>query len=137
MIESREARAVQPAKPGLPTQIVLSSSCLLSVKFEDHDGQSGIATIRVPVNLNDEGIRICRTNRKWLRQIDAIPRFVGCSSAERCMWSMLVVPIQVTVHSPLERTNTDRQDCQPEPDSQRPEQSLDFAVERTAGEPCP
>ena len=124
---TRSSRPKQPAESGLPPQILFISCCLLSGKPKGHDGYSEIATIRLPVNLNDDEIRIHRSHRNRLRQLDAIPSFVGCASAERCMWPLLVVPSHVIVNLLLELTDTDWQDCNPEPNSQRP---------RTAAQPC-
>ena len=119
MIDSREARAVKPAKVDLPTQIVLNSCGLLSIHPDRHNGQPAITTIRFSVNLDDDIVWIRGSNRNRLGQLDSIPRFIGCATAERCVWPMPVVPGFVMIKPTLQCTGADRQECHPQPDSQR------------------
>ena len=100
MVRSRKARAANPAELGLSTQIVFSSCRFLSVKLDCHDGQGGIATIRLPVNLYEDLVRICSANRIRMHG-ESLGRF-GCgpiaqlhdladfqSMGGRIMWPLL------------------------------------------------
>lgn len=112
-----------------PIRDMFRSRSLLSVHPDCDNRQSRIGTIRTPVDGDDDLIRVGRANRNGHGQFDAFPRLVGRTSADRRMQTMLVVPGIVTIKPSLQGTYTDGQYGNAQPDAQRPEESLDLAVE--------